>query len=326
MRVSIWALGVLGAAAWLGTAIGCGGDDETGATGTTTATNGLLCAPSAECTTIQSECMAFADNSAADKATLRFSQLTVTRPAALSQGTVSDVISKGVFLASSACNLAGQGTFTWLLEFEKATGDLKTGSARPSTPDKGYCFVNETLGGTMVAPILDKGVFNDADKTFASANGMDVKVAIFLDTTGSQYVMLPLKKAKLSGKLSDDYNCVGSYNAKELSDRTEADPTLQCKPDATTAAFAAGGKLEGYITLEEADQVVIDTLNATLCVVLANDPMYVDQGKCKRDAGNKIVFQGDWCDTTNSAGGCKDSVVLGADFAASAVTATGDCK
>jgi hypothetical protein len=40
--------------------------------------------------------------------------------------------------------------------------------------------------------------------------------------------------------------------------------------------------------------------------------------KCKRDAGGKIMFQGDWCQATDSAS-CKDSVKLKANFAASAV-------
>jgi hypothetical protein len=58
--------------------------------------------------------------------------------------------------------------------------------------------------------------------------------------------------------------------------------------------------------------------------------MYNDGGtpkRCRRDANDAIVLQGDWCSTTNmpAASGCADSFALGAQFAASAVEITGVC-
>ena len=45
----------------------------------------------------------------------------------------------------------------------------------------------------------------------------------------------------------------------------------------------------------------------------------VDRGSTvTRDGSGKIVYEGDYCGATKSAGGCKDAVWLAATFAASA--------
>jgi hypothetical protein len=100
-------------------------------------------------------------------------------------------------------------------------------------------------------------------------------------------------------------------------------------PSEKQFSFINGGKLDGYITLEDADGVIVDLINQSLCAVLTgtNDAAK-PISKCKRDpATMKITYKGDWCDATNAAADatCTDSVQLAADFAASAVKINGGC-
>ncbi len=104
------------------------------------------------------------------------------------------------------------------------------------------------------------------------------------------------------------------------------DPAKNCLPDAMHPLFINGAKLDGHITLEDADAVDIGTLSQSLCVLLSGDSStYGDGGspieRCKRTNG-VIDFKGDWCSTTNmpADAACFDAVSLGADFAASAIT------
>jgi hypothetical protein len=156
---------------------------------------------------------------------------------------------------------------------------------------------------------------------FSVSMGMPLNVPIFLDPAGMNAVVLPLQQSRLKmGTLSSNNNCIGSYNAKGL------DPTATCTPDGTHPLFIAGASLDGYITLEDADGVPVKALNETLCVLLSgNAAMYgMTAGGvtvCKRDASNKILYQGGWCSTTNAAAaaGCADAEELAANFAASSV-------
>jgi hypothetical protein len=145
-------------------------------------------------------------------------------------------------------------------------------------------------------------------------------------TTTGGVVLLPLHDTKLSGKVSSDNDCIGKYNSAGL------DPASGCIADDQNPAFIgtdgkadSDGKLDGYITLEEDDSVIVDKLGESLCVILSGDAStYGDGGvplaKCKRNASMKIIFQGDWCDATNNAS-CKDSLRLSAGFSASGVKA-----
>jgi hypothetical protein len=348
MRLSnvilVLSLGGVGAA---GALVGCGSDTATGTTTTTTGAGGSgstgsnttsggtdPCSPpvSASCPQVASSaCIALVDNSAAKQFTLRMADLTLTAPPSLIASTaIKGIIQNAVTMKLDGCNLSGGGTFSWLLQFDTATGKLTTGGAKPADdPTKGYSFVNEmiTQNGTAfkIAPITADAAIKNGD--FAIAMGQDVIVPIYLDAAAAGVVLLPLHAAKLSGKVSADNNCIGKYNSAGL------DPAGGCVADDTHPAFIgtsdgkanSDGSLDGYITLEEADNVIIDVLKQSLCVVLSGDgTTYGDQGtpieKCKRDAGNKIVLQGDWCSTTNDAS-CKDAMRLTANFSASAVKA-----
>jgi hypothetical protein len=267
--------------------------------------------------------MALVDNTDKDVVGLRVQHLKLVGPPALVNGPATTVIAKGIELDRQDCALGGEGTFSWILEFTKSTGMLKTGGAKVSTPEEGYCFVKETLSGVPIAPIevevgLDGG-------EIAPTEGHDVTVPIYIDKMGSSYVLLPLREARIfDGKLSEDGNCIGTHNAAGLK------PEDSCVGNADTPPFLTGAKIDGFITLEEADTVVVDELGQTLCLLLTGDSAtYGDGGtpnKCKRDANMEITFVGDWCSTSNSAEGCTDSVKLAAEFAASAVTINGDCN
>lgn len=312
---------------------GCGDDDSSTSTGTSQSTStsastggGAACSPKdPQCNEVKSDCIALTDNAGAATAGLRMAQITITKPTVLSPGSiVGNIVADGVQMNLDKCNLTGGGTFSWLLSFDTAGGMVKTGGAKPvDDPFGGYCFVNETLGGkdikaVSVASGLSGGAF--------SAEVGDVTVPIFLDAAASMFVLLPLKAGKLTGTLSADNNCIGAYNAANL------DPGNNClaePPD--TLQFVNAGTLDGYITLEDADTVVVDSLKQSLCVLLSgNAAMYGDgmsPNKCKRDAMGVIEFKGDWCAATNAAadGMCSDSAKLGAEFAASAVKVSGDC-
>lgn len=335
MRLSnLFALVVSGSVGLLAlSAVGCdGGGDGTGGTagtGTGGATGGSgtggsndPCAAQCEANKdVASDCIAIVDNAGQSTFGLRMAQLTLEKPAALTNPVVAGLIESGVTMNLKDCNLTGDGTFSWLLQFDTATGKLKTGGAKPvDDPTTGYCFVNEMLGGQMVSPITVDAA-PDANGNFTVTTGDDVVVPIFLGTT-ADFVLLPLRAAKLTdGTISADQNCIGKYNSDKLL------PEDSCEPSGDVTRFTDAGSLDAYITLEDADSVIINSLKQSLCVLLTGDAGDGgDPKKCSRDGNGAIIAKGDWCSTTDSADGCQDSFKLGAKFAASAVKVTGDCQ
>jgi hypothetical protein len=196
-----------------------------------------------------------------------------------------------------------------------------------SDPKAGYCFVNQDIGGQAVAPVTIDAPLG-TDGSFTSGAPADLVVPIYIDANGDNIVLLPLKNARLyDAKLSANRNCIGKYNADTL------DPVNLCRAEVgVVSTFTDGASLDGFVTLEEADSVMVQTPSESLCVLLSGDAgTYGDDSdppKCKRDGEGKILFEGDWCSATDSAAtaDCKDAVRLGASFAASAVTITGDCE
>jgi hypothetical protein len=287
-------------------------------------TGGAPCAPGAACMAVDKDCIGLVDNAAQPSAGLRMSQLSLTKPSALNTGLVKNVVQGGVLPNIPTCNLGGSATFNWLLQFDIAGGTLKTGGAKPvADPSTGYLFVDEmvTQNGTqfhlqpvtMSATVGPNGDFN-------VATGVDLLVPIYLDAGGTQVVILPMHKVRfINGKLSADHNCIGQYNAQGL------DPNNGCLGDAQTPTFLEDAQLDGFVTLEEADTVVVAALSQTLCVLLSgNSAMYGDGGvpiqKCKRTNG-VIDFHGDWCAATDAAASanCFDALAVNAGFAASSI-------
>jgi hypothetical protein len=315
----------MGALAGAGALAGCS-DDDGGTDGTTTGGQSASCAQTAPlCTAVDSECVALLDNKEKTTFGLRMSQLTITKPDILAGVTIGKIVSDAVRMNLQQCHLNGTGTFSWLLEFNTTTGTVRTGGALPQTdPTKGYCFVDTTVGDFHIQPIeVDAPI---TDGRFEADVG-DLIVPIYLGSDpGVTPITLPLHQAKLTdGSLSTDNNCIGTYNAEGL------DPENLCLPDAEHPAFLNGATLDGFITIEEADQVDVEDLGQSLCVILSgNAAVYGDGGnpaRCKRDANNAITLEGDWCADTNSAGtaDCHDAFLLGAQFAASGVEITGIC-
>jgi len=210
----------------------------------------------------------------------------------------------------AACNLSGEGTFSWLLRFDTDAGTLTTGSAKPAAdPTQGYSF--EGQPATLQAPL-------DPSCGFQSSEG-SINLTFYLNQAATQSMVLPLRKTVLSGKVSPDHTCIGAYNAAALT------PANNCQGDAQTPTFLPGGQVSAFISLEEADNVVIDVLNQSLCVLLSGDAATWGDGgspnRCARDGSNKILFKGDWCAASNGAAttSCADAMRVTGTFAASSV-------
>jgi hypothetical protein len=263
------------------------------------------------------------DQSASTTLNFRMADLKFTAPSAFTTGIVAQVFQGNTQPNDPACNLQGTATLSWLLRFDTTAGTLTTGGAKPAMSSSGpYTFDDEmvTQGGaffhivpvTLSAPVSGCG--------FNSTAG-DVILPIFLDAAGTQAVLLPLHALRFSnGQMSADHGCIGRYNSAGL------DPASACLPDSLHPSFLPGASLDAFVTLEEADTVIISALQETLCVLLSgNAQTYGDGGqpvnRCKRDPSGKIVYQGDWCSVTNQAATptCADAARLAATFAAQAV-------
>jgi hypothetical protein len=308
-----------GAAVALASIAGCG-DDESSGTSSTGGPGGT-CAPGAGCPDVASECVALVDNSGKDKFALRIGQLTVVTPMALNTGIVETVVSDGVTMNLAECKsesgftlLDGMGSFSWILEFDRATDMLKTGGADVTpSPGDGYCFLNGTIQGFDVAP-FEVGAAIDASGNVAPTEARDVTVPIFTDASATSVVLLPLKSVELTGmKVSSDQNCIGSLNP-------ELDPNNLCLPATNIGVprFVDGGTLAGYIVLEDADQIEVEQAGNSLCVLLSGNLATYGE----------IEFKGDWCAADNgpATATCYDAVRLESNFSASAVEITGDCN
>ncbi len=314
---------------------GCGDSSSTGGT-TSTGASGATCAPGQGCPAVTSDCIGLVDNSALGTFALRISHLSISKPAALTGAVVKGLLDQGISLNLPNCKsqsgdtifptTAQTGAFSWILEFDKATGKLRTGGAKPvEDPTGGYCFVNETVQGLPIAPLsMDAPI---SGGMFQTAVPADVTVPVYSDRTAGTVILLPLRGLRIhDAKISSDDNCIGSYNKDKLQAGAQA-----CLTSMDTPQFIDGASLDGFVELEKADGVKIDQLaGESLCLLLTgNTTMYGDPtGKvCKRDGNNKIVFQGDWCAATNSAATatCADAISLGATFAASSVPVKTNC-
>jgi hypothetical protein len=288
------------------------------------------CVPTAACPAADKTCIGLVDNSAQSTFGLRMSEIDFTLPAALGTGITAATIAGAVLPNIVPCDLNGTGSFSWLLQFDTTAGTLKTGGARPvSDPTKGYAFDTETLteGTTSfpVAPVTFSGVTPDASGKFAVTTGQSLLLPIFLDAAGTTTVLLPLQQLVFTAAtLSTSKSCIGTYNAAALS------PTTSCLATATVPTFVDGAQFSGFVTLEQADTVIVSALHESLCVILSgNSGTYgtadsAGNTVCKRDASNAIVYQGDWCAATNAAATatCADSQAVAGKFAASSVLIT----
>ncbi len=281
------------------------------------------CNPTAAqgCGVPPSVCLATVDAHAAPSFGLRVAQLTLSAPTIFTgTGVVSGVFQQAVEERLLACNLSGAGGLNWLLAFDTANGTLTTGAATPTgnPAPQPYAFLSGLLQAgsasfdvgpiTLSAPV-------DTTCGFASSAG-DVNLPIY-QGGADPIALLPLRSLRLQAAVTPDHNCVGAFAPSAL------DPANGCVPYPGQQAFTDGGSLDAHISLEEADTVFVTPLSQTLCVLLSGDPAQYGDGQspahCKRGAGNAIVFQGDWCSSTDqpAAAGCADAARFAGTFAAS---------
>lgn len=322
----------------LGAAGGCssdegGGSGGSGGAGGSAGSGAGPCWPKDEACYVAgptgpgSECLAKADNTGKTAWQGRLTSIQVTKPAKLAQQFVqTTIIDNGVSLNQAACNEFGEGTFSWLFEFDSATNKLRTGGGLPiSDPKAGGCFVSLTTTSLPVAPIeVDVTI----DGLNFSASNIDVYVPIFLDPADtSKAIVLPLHGVEFAGSFNDDsHNCIGTFNGDAL------DPVDGCQAPPPMRAWNNGGSLKGYITIAEADQVFVEELGMTLCVYIAGatdwkgtEPDNNCATSAKWVAGERPP--GDWCSTTNQPAdaSCQDAWRLEGEFAAAAFGVSGDC-
>src|SRR5690606_2459981 len=196
---------VLSGASLVAAALGAGacGDDEAP---TTTGASCTPTDPACPAVGVDSQCLAITDNEGQDVFAVRLAQLVITAPAQLATDLVYNIIGKGVNADLPACNLYGDGTFNFILQFDKNTGQLKAGGALPEAdPAQGYCFVsdpaNEVAPVTVPANLMDDG-------TFSTDPLPRIVVPIYLDKAASGAVYLPLRDGRIeSATLSADQNC-----------------------------------------------------------------------------------------------------------------------
>lgn len=257
----------------------------------------------------KSTCLPLSDNAGKDVLDLRIRRLNIAAPPALSTDFIQNtVVTLNIDLAERNCGEQGKGLFTWLMRVDKKNNTILTGGSPPSRDvfNEGFCFARFDLGANKVEPITSAISFTG--DTFRSTDLRKVNIPIFIDSTGDNVILLPITDVRLEGvTLSENGNCIGRFRENALDDACFEDKSI-------CPRWQTSGSLGGYITLEEADGVLIrDLNNKSLCALLGAET----DVKCAREGG-KIKYQGDYCSTTKTAGGCADSVWLAATFAASA--------
>jgi hypothetical protein len=278
-----------------------------------------------------SKCMAKIDNSGSTRKKLRMTQLRVKAPAKLATKLVQNtIVSPAVTQLDPPCGLRDVnkgGLFNWLIDFDSATGLLRTGGARAvENIDEGYCFLKAEFSGVLVEPITTELNFDAATGAF-STKGLIPRLAVPIfqkRDPGDVPILLPLRNAEiLDGVLSPDGNCIGRYRGEEGELDADCNTLTDDVNSPDGYRFENGGKIQGIITLEEADQVKIVDLNQTLCALLVKTSAVVKVGNdtvCKRGDDGKLAAEVlESADTSSTADGPKDAVRLAAEFAASSI-------
>jgi hypothetical protein len=292
-------------------------DESTCGTATT-------CPIAANCGATKDSCEPFTDNTTKTTWDLRMRRITIIAPKALANDIVQNsVVTHGVDLNLKSCGELGDGSFSWLVRFDTTTNTLTTGGGAVSDDPigKGYCFVHRTSPDGLPLQAISVKMAKNAAGAYDSDLIDSINIPIYyLSGNTQQIIVLPIAGGAMKGlHFSNGGNCVGSIDTNALDSQcAEQSPT-------TCAKWKTDASIAGYITLEAADKVHVPLLNnKSLCVLLTGDSKPNADGTCERDAGGKIKFQGDYCSTTKSAGGCADSYWLAATFAASAVKITDD--
>ncbi|MBI3201490.1 MAG: hypothetical protein HYZ29_08105 [Myxococcales bacterium] len=274
------------------------------------------------------DCLAKADFSAAAVTQLRMTSHRVESPAAMAAPFVQDnIITAGSTLEEPSCNLNGTGRFNFLVQVNTEKKELTLGGGVQQA------LVGPALGGTCWAAFTDPASGLEVKQhvtTYTEIGGelqaklVSFVMPIYLDDQAQlgSAMLVPIREMTFRARLSADKNCVGRYAAEKL------DKALSCQPPGGQFAWEAAGTYEGYIMVDDADKVMVVSVDQSLCVVLTGDPSkWKGTGKdCKTSKGftdTGAMPKGDWCSMTNSAGGCQDAWRLVIDFAAQAIKING---
>jgi hypothetical protein len=264
-----------------------------------------------------------AQNAPGQPADLRIRKLHITAPPSLVMAPTyflqTSIIDQGVNL-KSACGEGGDGSFSWLVHFDVANKQVTTGGAPPTSDpfNVGYCFVKEKIAGLDVRSVT-VAVTQGTDGTWTSETIPKLYVPIYVHGMADNVVVLPLTNATVERvTLSPDGNCIGSFNPIGVGSPDGMGVCADQDPSGCVRWHTAGA-LGGFITLLEADDVFIQDLQKSLCVLLTKGTSLDTSGThCGRDASGNLTATGDYCSTTNAPGGCSDSFWLAATFSASA--------
>jgi hypothetical protein len=299
-----------------------------------------MCAMSTSCSIASmcgstSTCEPLTTSNTSTLQNFRMRRIILSAPAALANSAIQDTIVNGaVDMNEPQCGEEGTGDFNWLLSFDLTKNTLTTGGAPacdltdnvstvngfpPCDPfTTGYCFVNKKIGDVQVQPATAT-LTQAADGTYQSAGISSLNIPIYIGVPPTT-IVLPISNGVIKGvTISDSGSCIGSVNPNALDSKC-SDSYMGC------SKWLTAGSLGGFITLKAANTVFVSLTNETLCSLLTNDtsgpsipgePM--GSHSCATDSSGNIVAKGDYCSTTQSAGGCQDSYWMAATFAASAV-------
>jgi hypothetical protein len=240
--------------------------------------------------------------------------LNIAAPAVLAGSTIQGgVVTPAVSLNDMACGEEGTGTFNWLLQINKTANTVTTGGALTSTDpfNVGYCFYSATVGSSTVGPVTGPITFTGNTFTSMPFSGL-LNIPLFAEA-GEPPILLPIRNGVFNQVTLTSDNCIGSLNPASLDSTCVADPT-------TCSKWNTAGSLGGYMTLKDADNVNVSLLGESLCVLLTGSAK-----NAKNQCPASAFTMGDYCSTTQSAGGCGDSFWLSATFAASAAIISGTC-
>jgi len=258
----------------------------------------------------------------------RMRLINITAPPSLANPTVQgSVVSTAVDLPAATdaggapCGENGTGYFNWLLSVDKANGKVTTGGAPPSTDpfSLGYCYLNGTVEGTKVAPVSVNATFTGNSFTTDTLT-TTLNIPIFLVGTPPGAVILPIRGVSMHDvTISTDGNCIGAVNNLASIPPSPGAACSDPVPAGTDSCsrWHSAGAFGGYITLSDADGVLVQALNESLCVLLlgAGESDGQSPAHCKSGYGS----MGNYDSKTNQPATAGDSFWLSAQFAASAV-------
>jgi hypothetical protein len=281
----------------------------------------ITCGQTAACPVSQ-PCLASFENAGAPRFALRMNELLIRSPATLEPDAslLGLLFWDAVLPSLLACLVGGTGATTWLLAFDLDHGTVTMGGAAPShseTTPSSFSFLETTVtqgAQTFTTTPVTFDLVESASGELGTAAPEELDLPVFV-FQGASAAVLPLHALSMSRvTVSASHDCIGRY------DPSLFDVDAGCVPATRDEGFFPAGHLQAFVTLAEADAIVIQDLSATFCAILAGLPGMVGSSSTPvRHCPSS--FQGDWCSTTNgpATASCADAVQLSADFAAGAV-------